>query len=187
MIRRVSKLHASALMLSVLMLVGLIGAESFPVVSGFHCQIQIGQLEYPTNLNTSQNLQVKSRVTVTCTTTMIELEGRVDLADPSTNQSLSSAVFRVGYVSEPERTMDFVLLNNVTAPSTPTTWMLRVDALLFAGSGVLVTSTSQALQVQVGLSSPTLIAIVALVAILVVIVLIVLFRRRGPRRQRRTR
>jgi len=131
-------------------LLALIFIYSIPNTTAFiKCQIQVTNLDYPLTVGVSQRVEVETSLTVTCNTSAVDISGRVDLNDAATNRTLSISGIHVGYVNEPEKTINFTVVNSALAPSSPTVWGLRVHVVLFA-LGDIVGESIRDIQIQVG-------------------------------------
>jgi len=121
-----------------------------PTVNAFiACQIQINSVNYAPNAGLGQTVDVTTNLTVTCTTSAIDISGRVDVNDVAANRTISSYPIHVGFVSGPQKTADFTAANSIQAPTAPTIWKLQVRAWLSAG-GDIVGDVSKQIQIQVG-------------------------------------
>lgn len=113
-----------------------------------NCEIQFTSLNFPTAVAPGQSVNIKSELSVTCRTSTIDIAGRVDLLNDA-NASLSTQGIHVGFIAEPQKTVNFTVINSVTAPSTVGLWKLRVSVIVIAG-GLTVGSAEKPVQIQVG-------------------------------------
>ena len=122
---------------------------SLPSVQAVSCQMQITNVDFPIAVGVGEKLNVKTALTVTCTSSIDIVSGRIDLVDQTSGGILSARSFDVGVIYEQKRTVNVTVTNGATSPSAPTLWNLRVDILLFHGTNVVETAT-QSFQIQVG-------------------------------------
>jgi subtilase family serine protease len=169
-----------------LIVISLSAATRVPVVQASFCQMQITGIDFPNTASLNQSIQTVTHLVVSCTTSMVDISGRVDLVGEESNKTFSINGFHLGYVSEPEARVNKTVSNDAVTPTTTTLWKLRVNALLFAG-GNLVASSSQQLQIQVGQAAEntTLVWVSSLIIVVAVVAVITYLILRKPRETRR--
>ena len=113
-----------------------------------NCQIQFTSVDFPTAVAPGQSVNIKSQLSVTCKTSAIDIAGTVDLLNDA-NASLSAQGIHVGFIAEPQKTVNFTIINSAKAPSTIGLWKLRVSVSVYA-SGLIVGSAEKPVQIQVG-------------------------------------
>jgi len=147
------------------------------------CQIEVKGVEYPTIVDPSQAFDVTTHLAVTCTTSMVDIGGRVDIIEQDTNRTLSTSGFHLGYVSEPEKTFDIAVLNDAKAPAENKDWMLRAHVTLYAVQSPIAFADSVfGLRVGSGGVMPFWLPALVL-ALIVVLVLVYVTRFRGRRKR----
>jgi hypothetical protein len=102
------------------------------------CFVQNVNYDVPSSVAVGKQITVKTHITATCVQWPpygTEYSIRVDLTDLATGFVLSSTTYQVGYA---QTYIDQVFLNNATAPNSPGTWSLRVDAYIWMGSSALI-------------------------------------------------
>ena len=158
-----------------------------PTASAIRCQTQITNVGYPAAVESNQNVEVQTNLMVSCTTSMIDIAGRVDLTDEASNKTLSIQGFHVGYVSEPLKSSNFTVTNAAQAPSGSTVWKLKVVILVFAGSQ-LIDTTGKSVEILVGGGTSELLILTlsaALVVVVIILVFVMVRRSRVKSRKRR--
>lgn len=158
-----------------------------PTASAIRCETRITNVGYPAAVESNQNVEVQTNVMVSCTTSMIDIAGRVDLTDEASNKTLSIQGFHVGYVSEPLKSSNFTVTNAAQAPSGSTVWKLKVVVLVFAGSQ-LIDTTGKSVEILVGGGTSELLVLtlgVALVVVVIVFVFMIVRRSRAKSMKRR--
>lgn len=115
------------------LLVSFPGASAQPP-----CLVQSVNYDFPSSVTVGQEITVKTHITATCVqwppyATAYSI--RVDLTDISTSYVLSTTTYQVGYA---QTYIDQVFNNTATAPNSPGTWSLRVDAYIWGGEGQLL-------------------------------------------------
>ena len=171
------------LFLSVLAL--SIGAVSVNDVHALRCQIDIKQLQHPPSVDQAQKFNITTELAVKCSTSMVDLAGRVDILDQDTNRTISTSGFHLGYVSEPEKTFDVTVLNEAQAPSADKDWTLKARVSLFA-IAIMIASADSPFNVRVGAGGTILFWLPFLVVALVVVAAVVYVtrvRRKGKPRK----
>jgi hypothetical protein len=153
-----------------------IGAVSVNDVHALRCQIDIKQLQHPSSVSQAEKFNITTDLSVTCSTSMVDLAGRVDIVDPETNRTLSTSGFHLGYVSEPQKTFDITVLNEAEAPSADTDWTLKARVSLFA-IATIIASADDSFDVRVGAGGTIVFWLPFLVVALVVIAVAVYFAR----------
>jgi KaiC/GvpD/RAD55 family RecA-like ATPase len=128
-----------------LSLIGLLPSRAFAVQN---CQIQFKRVDFPTAVAPGESVNIKSQLSVTCKTSAIDIAGRVDLLNDA-NASLSVQEIHVGFIAEPQKTVNFTVINSAKASSTIGLWKLRVSVSVLA-SGLIVGSAEKPIQIQVG-------------------------------------
>jgi hypothetical protein len=66
---------------------------------------------------------------------------RVDLTDTQTNIIQSTTTYQVGYA---QTNIEIVFVNTATAPTSPSTWSLRLDLYLFMNEQIIVHAVNYA-------------------------------------------
>ncbi len=163
-------------------------SSAIPFARAAFCQLQVAGIDFPQTAAINQTVQTTTRLVITCVTSMVDIAGRVDLIDQASMQTLSVSGFQVGYISQPEKTVNVTVSNLASAPNQTGSWALGVVVRLFAG-GVLVAVANQPFQIQVA-SVVTSVAstastdylvvgvAVAVVAMVIVCAFLLFFRKR---------
>jgi len=128
-----------------LLVVSLPGASAQPP-----CLVQNVNYVFPSSVTLGQQITVKTDLTATCVqwppyATAYSI--RVDLTNISTGFVLSTTSYQVGYA---QTYIDQVFLNTATAPTSPGTWLLRVDVYIWGGSGQLLIHMTDYAKLPVG-------------------------------------
>jgi KaiC/GvpD/RAD55 family RecA-like ATPase len=135
-------------LLTVLLALSLFGLLLPRAFAPQNCQIQFTSVDFPTAVAPGQSVNIKSQLSVTCKTSAIDIAGTVDLLNDA-NASLSAQGIHVGFIAEPQKTVNFTIINSAKAPSTTGLWKLRVSVSVYA-SGLIVGSAEKLVQIQVG-------------------------------------
>lgn len=174
----------ASLLIVVTVVATLVPVLSTPA-SAIRCQIQIDKVDYPSIVDPGQAFEVKTNLTVGCSTSMIDISGRVDLIDLDSQKTVSISGLHFGYISEPGKTFNLTVTNEAQAPPTEKDWKLKVSTVVFAG-GDPVASAENSFSVQVGAGDRTVLWLGIIVAAIVVAILLYLSRtRRGKTKTRR--
>jgi len=102
------------------------------------CVVQSINYDFPSPVTLGQQITVKTQITATCVQWPPYWNAysmRVDLTNVATGFVLSTTTYQVGYA---QTYIDQVFLNTAKAPTSPGTWLLRVDVYIWGGSGQLL-------------------------------------------------
>lgn len=181
---RAARIFPAILFMSVLVV--SVGAFQLPKAHALRCQIDVKGVDYPSAVELSQTFDVTTHLTVTCTTSMVYIGGRVDVIEHDTNTTLSTTGFQVGYVSEPEKTFDIAVLNDAKAPAENRDWMLRAHVTLYAvQSPIAFADRVFGLRVGSGGGMPLWLPVLVVALVVVgILVYVTRIRGRGKRRKR---
>lgn len=125
-----------------------------PTASAVVCQVQIMNIDYPSNVDPAQSLQVNASVKVTCTPTNDNVVVRVDVVALDSNSTLSRNSYSIGEIpvstSSSVKVVNVTLANTIQAPTVTGNWRLEAVAWVLAGPEVAA-STKQSFQIQVAM------------------------------------
>jgi len=124
---------------------------SFPSASAQPpCIVQSINYNFPSSVTLGQQITVNTHLMAACVQWPpygTEYSIRVDLTNVATGFVLSTTTYQVGYA---QTYIDQVFPNTGTAPSSPGTWLLRVDVYIWGGSGQLLVHMSDYAKLPVG-------------------------------------
>ncbi|MGP8070408.1 MAG: hypothetical protein ACLP5V_11015 [Candidatus Bathyarchaeia archaeon] len=114
------------------------------------CLVQNINYDFPSSVTLGQQITVKTHLIATCVQwppygTAYSI--RVDLTNIANGYVLSTTTYQVGYA---QTYIDQVFLNTGTAPTSPGTWLLRVDVYIWGGSGQLLVHMTDYAKLPVG-------------------------------------
>ena len=125
-----------------------------PTVSAVACQAQIMSIDYPSNVEPGQVIQVNANVKVTCTPTNDNVVVRVDVVALESNNTLSRNSYGIGTIAVTNypfvKVVNVTVSNTVQAPTAVGNWKLQAVVLILAGPQVAATA-NQPFQVQVAI------------------------------------
>jgi hypothetical protein len=150
--------------------------------------MQINKVEYPDMIDPSQAFEVKTHLTVSCSISIDDLSGRVDLVEQDTHKTVSISALHFSYTSEAGKPFNLTVVNEGQAPAAEKYWKLTVIAVVSA-EGNTVASAEDSFSIQVGVGDGTQVWLGILVAVTVVVVTLasLLYFVRGKRQKARAR
>jgi len=110
------------------------------------CQLVQFNPAFPSTVNPSQQVQVKTTITVSCGQWRTYYTGRLDLMDRSSGLILSTAYLNIGQ----QATYTTTLTNNSTAPQTNGPWNLVLNLYIFEEASMVTSSLNHPVSITVG-------------------------------------
>jgi hypothetical protein len=130
----------------------LLAQVLLPVVHAISCDVRLNSFDYPLKVQPSTVIELRTKLTATCTQSAIPISGRADLIDSETGQVLSISHFFLGYVANSQgAVVNETVSNSAQAPRFSGIWQPTVEVRLTVGEGTtFVGLAKQPLTILVG-------------------------------------